>query len=812
MAKIQPGLERIAALLKNLQFPWRTIHVAGTNGKGSICHHASSLLVGANIKVGMFTSPHLVDRWDCISINGKPIAEKSFRTVESHFLSINATHQIGASPFEILTATAFTIFNDADVNVGVVEVGMGGTLDSTNILNNQVVSVISKIARDHEGFLGSTLSEIAGHKAGILRPKVPYIVSSANEANVINVINDHAKEIGAGPQLTSRSFDLTKKLYGSAKWGRITKTTSSFQQENIKMGVVAAMQTFESMDQTVRPIDTSKTLLANVKIRHHGRQEMVQVPPVFRDAAEKKNHVLVDGAHNPDAAAALDEFVRDNLRFGQTPAKSRPRSGWPVTWVLAMTQGKDARDYLAKLLKPGDRVITTAFGPVDGMPWVKPMNPKELLEIAKAVEPQITGIHVPVLGALRALCAAKYMVDQVADWTPIVLTGSLYLVGDFHRELRPRSSKTWWTDTDEATVADRESMLNIVHAEERERVSAFLVKTRVSATTNTSSLESEEQTRLQDEIDALNREVQGLEIEEQRLAQARSAAFADGQSLSALELFELGEQRFAETHSTPERLAEQMARAEKAEAALARQAERLQLAAEARAKKAESRARQEERRQLRSERRAARRPAKKPAKEPGTSKLRNPTGRVAELERLKREMTELYPDDTRPRVQLPDKDSFQGVQRIANEGRSGVRQTSLARPNPAAVSEEATTRNAESKDALSVSDDADEEKPFDYQASLFSTFQEAGRIPSKEPRIEPQESNDGAQRPFDTAQRSRAGDYPGFKTVPIRKVLNNSVETQKAADETVQIRRVVDHEDGAGSRKRRKSLDGDGKS
>ncbi|KZM20080.1 Dihydrofolate synthase [Ascochyta rabiei] len=473
MAKIQPGLERIAALLKNVQFPWRAIHVAGTNGKGSICHHASSLLVGRGVEVGMFTSPHLVDRWDGISINGKPIAQEKFRTVESHFLKLNASHQMGASPFEILTATAFTLFNDANVQVGVVEVGMGGTLDSTNMLNNQAVSVISKIARDHEGFLGSTLSEIAGHKAGILRPKVPYLISSANEANVINAINDHAKEMGAGPQLSTRSFDLQDGLYESAEWGRITRSAPSFQQENIKMAVVAAMQTLESMGQPMRPVDISKTLLAKVKERHHGRQEMVQVPPVFRHAAERKNQVLVDGAHNPDAAVALDEFVRENLRFGQTPAETRPASGWPVTWVLAMTQGKEARDYLAKLLKPGDRVITTAFGPVDGMPWVKPMDAKELLEVAKAVEPQITGIHVPVLGALRALSAAKYMMDPSADWTPIVLTGSLYLVGDFHRELRPRSSKTWWTDTDDAAAADREWILN-VEVEERERVKAAL--------------------------------------------------------------------------------------------------------------------------------------------------------------------------------------------------------------------------------------------------------------------------------------------------------------------------------------------------
>ncbi|CAG5169352.1 uncharacterized protein ALTATR162_LOCUS7031 [Alternaria atra] len=471
-----------------------------TNGKGSICQYASSLLEGRGLKVGKFTSPHLVDRWDCISINGKPVEEKTFRKVEKHFLKINASREIGASPFEILTAIAFTIFNDANVDVGVVEVGMGGRLDSTNILNNQAISVISKIARDHESFLGNTLAEIAFHKAGILRPNVPYLINPANQAGVVNVIKDYATEIGAGPYLSSRSFNLENKLYGSSKWNRIRRAMASFQEENVKMAVVAVMQTLASMEQAVEPVDIANSLLANVKV-HHGRLENVQVPPIFSDPAEGRNGILVDGAHNPDAAIALDDFVRDNLRLGNTPSKDRPQSGWPVTWVLAMSEGKDAREYLAKLLKPDDKVVTTTFGPVDGMPWVKPMDPRILLEIAKSAEPQITGVHVPIPGALRALSAAKYMSQQLAPWAPIVLTGSLYLAGDFHRELRPRCSKTWCSDNNEVTAADREALLKM-QAQECERVSAVL-----NSGFGLGNLETEEQSRQQDEIDVFIRKV-----------------------------------------------------------------------------------------------------------------------------------------------------------------------------------------------------------------------------------------------------------------------------------------------------------------
>jgi folylpolyglutamate synthase len=554
-----------------------------------------------------------VFRWDCISINGKTIGEHKFRTVEKHFLEINAKHQIGASPFEILTATAFTIFNDARVEVGVVEVGMGGKLDTTNILNNQAVSVISKIARDHEGFLGNSLAEIAGHKAGILRPNVPYIVNAENEANVQMVIQDYAREIGAGPRLSTSDFQLTERLYDTTKWQRVTATMAPFQSENLKLAVVAVMQTLHSIDQNPKHglRDIAKTLLANLKNRHHGRQEFVHVTPVFKNATERRNHVLVDGAHNPDAAVALDGFVRDTLRYGQSPARERPASGWPVTWVLAMTEGKDAHRYLATLLKPGDKVVTTTFGPVDGMPWVKPMDPKKLLEICKSVEPRITGVHVPVIGALRAICTAKYISDQGAAWSPIVLTGSLYLVGDLHRELRPRSAKTWWTDTDEATTADRESFLKI-QAEERERVGAILGSESGSgegAVGEHEEPEIKEQRKLQEELDALNREVQGLEIEEKRLAQAHSATLdtsGDVASLSAAERLERDERRFAKLHLTPEQLTAQITRAEKAEAALARHAEMVEAAKQERQARLEKRAKQKERLEARRERRAER--------------------------------------------------------------------------------------------------------------------------------------------------------------------------------------------------------------
>lgn len=523
---------------------------------------------------------------------------------------MNKKLNINASPFEILTAAAFTCFHDENVKFGIVEVGMGGKLDSTNILNNQVVSVITKIARDHQGFLGNTLSEIAAHKAGILRPNVPYIVNSANEANVQSVIDDYARSIGAGPRLLSTTGELQRTLYESSKWQRVTSNLLPFQQENLKLAVVAVMQALEESKNNTKPTELAKVLLANTKRHHPGRQEMVRATPVFREASQRKNQILVDGAHNPDAAETLDEFVQENLRFGKSPGSERPVSGWPVTWVLAMTEGKDARQYLATILKPGDKVVTTTFGPVDGMPWVKPMDPKELLEVARSVEPTITGVHVPVMGALRALCTAKYMSNQIAHWAPIALTGSLYLVGDLHRELRPRSSKTWWTDTTETAKADREAFLK-VQAEERERVGAVL-------NLGASAPADPEEAKLQAELEALNLEIQGLEIEEMRIAKDQSALGVTDheQTLDAVERLEFEDRRFVELHSTPEQIAASLERAEKAKAALARQRVWLDAEAKAREKRREERLERKNRLEMRRARKAEARKLGKERKNP----------------------------------------------------------------------------------------------------------------------------------------------------------------------------------------------------
>jgi folylpolyglutamate synthase len=222
---IELGLQRISRLLSQTHLPWRAIHVAGTNGKGSICVYISGMLEAYNnssfrklskrpaIRHGRFTSPHLVDRWDCISINQKTVSSALFHEIEKKVLLRNATEDINASEFELLTATAFEIFTHEKVDIGVIEVGMGGRLDATNILGVPVdadhtsgesitralplATAIAKIGLDHQSFLGTTLQAIASEKAGILKPTVPLVYDSSNPPEVHDTFQELAAKVGA---------------------------------------------------------------------------------------------------------------------------------------------------------------------------------------------------------------------------------------------------------------------------------------------------------------------------------------------------------------------------------------------------------------------------------------------------------------------------------------------------------------------------------------------------------------------------------------------------------------------------------------
>ena len=408
---IEPGLTRITRLLQNIPVPWRAIHVAGTNGKGSVCAYASAMLHASNIKCGRFTSPHLIDRWDCISINDDIVDRDLFSEVEDAMKANSYRNGIAASEFELLTATAFEIFSRKKVEVGVVEVGMGGRLDATNVLQKPAVTVITKVGQDHQDYLGETLEAIAGHKAGIMKPRVPCLVDGTNLPIVIETLRRNAESILASPfllishDMAQTDNELEKFLDG--------RKLEPHQLINTRLAIQAVQVTLAQMNRSV----SSKQLMTGIdKTFWPGRLQMINL----RHLISHKADILLDGAHNPQSATVLGSYVDSRLR----------KHDLPVTWVIGITNGKDAKALLFKLLRPGDSLIAVSTRPVDGMPWVTAMEPDDIIEAGRAILPKsqmlLSSQDLP--NALRIAAAS-------AGHGRIVITGSLYLVSDTLRWL-----------------------------------------------------------------------------------------------------------------------------------------------------------------------------------------------------------------------------------------------------------------------------------------------------------------------------------------------------------------------------------------
>ncbi|KAI1250391.1 hypothetical protein MGN70_007444 [Eutypa lata] len=402
---IDLGLARIAALLKNTPQTWKAIHVAGTNGKGSICAYLTAMLRAKKTTCGRFTSPHLIDRWDCITVNDGAVSEAKFRHFEDVVKKRNEDQCLGASEFELLTATAFEIFESEKVEVGVIEVGLGGRLDATNALKQKSVTVISKIGLDHQSFLGNTLEEIALQKAGIMRAGVPCVVDGSNPRPILDVIREHAATTGTTVNITGpESSELVREMQDRLEPHQCQNLASAH-----KAFQLAYLQHAD---------DTSVLARAIGEMVWPGRLQSLDI----RSLTGRKARVLLDGAHNPQSAEVLAAYVNKYLRT----------TGKPITYVLAASEGKDLTEILNLLLRPGDNVVAVEFGPVDGMPWVKPMESNCISRVASSYG--VTAASQ--LDARANVQSALEWATRTADEGPLVIAGSLYLVSDILRTLR----------------------------------------------------------------------------------------------------------------------------------------------------------------------------------------------------------------------------------------------------------------------------------------------------------------------------------------------------------------------------------------
>lgn len=345
---IQLGMERIEGLLRELGNPEqkiKTVHVTGTNGKGSVSSMITNILLAAGLKAGKFTSPHLVKYNERISINGQDISDEDFATVISavkvaadSIVSKGVCEQ--PTQFEILTAAAFLHFYLQQVDYAVIEVGMGGLWDSTNVIT-PVVSVITNVALDHTDRCGSTIDRIAMQKAGIIKEKVPLVTAAEGDDAL-------------GPIVTMAMFkEAPVYLYGKAFYGTEVESSMEGQKftlhagdyyhsdyeiklpgehqiKNTSVAIVAAKlvsKQDERINEVALHIGVANTLWP-------GRLERIQRQP----------DIILDGAHNPDGARALRKALN----------KYYPNQ--PVQFVFGMMGDKDMSGVIKELITKKDTV------------------------------------------------------------------------------------------------------------------------------------------------------------------------------------------------------------------------------------------------------------------------------------------------------------------------------------------------------------------------------------------------------------------------------------------------------------------------
>lgn len=299
------GLERISrilSLLGNPQNKVKTVHISGTNGKGSFGAMLCSILKAAGYLTGSFSSPAITEVTDSFRINGAEISREEFGELICSLTPLCESIDDKPTEFEVLTAAAYKLFAEKNCDVAVVECGMGGDLDSTNVLESPLLSVITNVQKDHCSFLGNTPEEIASHKSGIIRPGCP-VLFGGNDPDADRVIAEAAKKAGSELYRTdlSRISDVYCSVGGTdfcfRGFGRMyIRLTGTYQLYNAA-NVLTAVEVLRKRGMDITDDDVRAGL---EEAKWHGRFEVLKNDPL----------VIFDGSHNPDGINCAAESIR----------------------------------------------------------------------------------------------------------------------------------------------------------------------------------------------------------------------------------------------------------------------------------------------------------------------------------------------------------------------------------------------------------------------------------------------------------------------------------------------------------------------
>ncbi len=401
---IVPGLENIRELCKRLNDPQKTlqfVHIAGTNGKGSTLAYISTILKCAGYKVGRYVSPTISDYRERIQINGKPITQKALcelvERVKAICDSMYAESGKHPTPFEVETAMAFAYFKEQGCDIVVLETGMGGRLDATNIIENTLVAVLASISMDHMGYLGKNLEAIATEKAGILKEGCQ-VVTMQQEESVMSVIHEKALEVNA-PVTVADIAELKKVRYGLEKqrfdykaWKNLEITLAGQYQIN---NALLALKVVEVL--------ADKGFAVSEKALRQGLKE-TKWPGRFT-VVGKKPYFVVDGAHNADAAKKLAE----SIEFYFTNKR--------IIFIMGILRDKEYEKIIEQTHHFADQIIT-----VTTPNSARSLTAYELATEVAKVHPNVTAVD-----SLEEAVEISYLLAGKED--VIIAFGSLSFMG-----------------------------------------------------------------------------------------------------------------------------------------------------------------------------------------------------------------------------------------------------------------------------------------------------------------------------------------------------------------------------------------------
>ena len=423
--RIEPTLDRIAALVDILgspQLTYPTIHIGGTNGKTTTSRMVDSLLFEMGLRTGRFTSPHLESYLERIAINGQPIDPKalifSFNDISAYLELMDAKFEHPISFFEAITALAFVAFAEHPIDVGVIEVGMGGLWDATNVVDADV-SVIMPIGLDHTEYLGETLTEIAQTKAGIIKEGGFVVLAQQEPECAVELIKqaalvgaDIARE-GIEYSVISRSVAVggqlltiqgTKEIYTDI----FIPLHGKHQASNAAAALVAVEVFFGDQD-----LDIEAVRAGFAQVTSPGRCEIVHRDPT----------IILDAAHNPHGAAALADTIESEFTFDE------------VIGIFAPMGDKDVRGILLELEQVMDSVIVSA----NSSPRAMKMSELESIAI------EIFGADRVFTSESMESAIGKAVTDSIRPLSEetigILITGSVVSVGEARTIVRKKFAK-----------------------------------------------------------------------------------------------------------------------------------------------------------------------------------------------------------------------------------------------------------------------------------------------------------------------------------------------------------------------------------